>query len=129
MGAGDRGEAQRHPDVDEYLDTEPGRHPDADQAAVDLVTAGSDPQDTQEDDSEQDDDRASPRETEFLGCDTEDEVGVLFWDELAAGLPAVEEPGAAQAARADRDERLVDVVSAPSGSACGSRKAVNRATW
>ena len=38
---------------------------------------------------------AHPCETEFLGCDTEGEVCVLFWDP-AAGLPA----GRARAAQA-----------------------------
>src|SRR5690242_10604052 len=101
--AGDRHDAQRHPDVHERLHGEPDRDPSGHQRAERLLGAGRDPQRAQDDQREQGDDDRGPGETELLPGDREDEVGVLLGDEVAGRQRAVEQAVAEQPARADRD--------------------------
>ena len=63
------------------------------------------------DDAEQRDQHAGAEQAELLARDGEDEVGVLLGHEAGPGLRAVEEPLAEEAAVADRDPRLLDVVA------------------
>src|SRR4029077_9349687 len=68
------------------------------------------PPDAPDDDAEQRQQRARPRETELLTDRGEDEVGVLLGHIAEPGLTALEQALAEGSARADRRIRLVDVV-------------------
>ena len=88
---GDRHDPERHADVLEGLEGEPGDDPGGHDRPVQLGRLAGDPAGAPQDDAEQDDDQPGPEEAELLARDGEDEVGLLLGDELAGGLGALEE--------------------------------------
>ena len=87
--------------------------------------ASADPDPLVGDDDEQDDDEAAADEPEFLADDGEDEVVVGVRQEQPAGEAALAEPGAEDAAEAERQSPWIVWKPAPAGSLHGSRKALH----
>ena len=79
--------------------------------AEEVAGLGGDRERAPDDDGQQQDQDARADQAELLAGDGEDEVGVLLGDEAGPGLRALEQSLAEQAAVADRDARLLDVVA------------------
>ena len=109
--AGDRHDAQGHPDVLERLEREPADDAGGHQGAEQVLGPDRDPHAAPQHHAEQHDEQAGPDEAELLARDGEHEVGLLLRDELAVRLRAVEQPLAEPSAGADRDPCLLDVVA------------------
>src|ERR1700730_7894113 len=120
---GDRRDPDRHPDVNEGLDSEPDRDAGGHQQAELVVGADRDAQRADQQHGDQADDRDRADEAQFLSGHREYEVGVLLGHEVAGDQRAMEQSLAEHPTRADRDLRLRGAVP---GSRRGGRRVDER---
>lgn len=109
---GDRHDAHGHGDVFEDLEGEHADDADDDQRAEHVLAGACHTCDRVDQPRINDDDARAADEAKLFADDREDKVGVADRQELQALLGAVEQPLAEQAAGADRDLGLVDLVVA-----------------
>ena len=125
--AGDRRHADRHADVDEHLEHEREHEPAGDDRAEQVRGARDDLQPAPDDEQvEQQQDRGA-EEAALLGERGEREVGRVLGQVVEARLRRAGDAAPAQAARADRGDRLVHVVGRPARVRVGMREAGQRA--
>src|SRR5450759_4717477 len=111
--ARDRQEADVHADVLDHLGQDHHENPAREQLAEPVRRHGRRAQEPDQQEPENRQQDQAPEQAELLGEDGEDEVRCAFGHEAELSLQPVQPSLAEEAARADRDSRLQQVVAGP----------------
>ena len=107
-----RQEADTHADIDKNLDKNQNQNQKSEEHGEIIRRAGSDPIEAIKNKTEKSQEQADADKAELFGDDREDKIGLAFGNEFQLALRAETESPAKKFSRADRDERLLDIVTA-----------------
>ena len=120
--AADRDQAHHHCEIDEAIHEQVGGDAEGGEAAEHVVAAECCVEGHGDHGEEHADQHQRARETELLGDDGEHEIGLFFGQEIKLVLGAVQETLAPEAAGAERDFRLDDIIARAQRIAAGMQE-------